>query len=215
MRDAVIVARHEMLLQIVAHAVRFLTAELVMSLRPDVSSPATARRQLEKLRVAGYLGRLKRFGRRIPTIESPLYRWEPGAPPPEAGRISYLIRKRFASVESHQITLYVPTRRTLDLFGVDRPVILKRTQISHDLGVAQMFLFIHRHHPDWVGRWRGEDCYASSRGFGEKVEDAVILKTDSNEPELALEFLGASYGKKRLLALHNDFVQRGLPYLWF
>ena len=98
--------------------------------------------------------------------------------------------------------------------GRRRGHIPRAFQVSHDLGVTEMFLSIRRRQPKRIPFWIDEDRLAPFRR-GEKLPDAILADSPGALPRLVLEFGSGNYGKERLLALHEDCEARGLPYeLW-
>ena len=85
-------------------------------------------------------------------------------------------------------------------------------QVTHDLGVTQIWLYLDTHKPDWADAWKGEDVMAHTRR-GEKLQDGFIV--DGNQSVLCVMEFGGSYDEQRILEFHDDCVERSLPYqLW-
>ena len=105
------------------------------------------------------------------------------------------------------------TEKAAQLFGGRRRSgITKELQVTHDLGVTAIWLFLDRADPQWADAWRGEDVMAVTR-YRQKLPDGFIVDA-SGTPICAMEF-GGSYDEQRVLEFHEDCVSRDLPYqLW-
>jgi len=89
---------------------------------------------------------------------------------------------------------------------------MKKTQISHDLHVASVWLSKFLHEPNQAADWRGEDTYAAERK-GEKLPDAMCFA--DGMPYLVVESAGISYTAERIESFVNDCRVRKLEWeLW-
>jgi hypothetical protein len=143
----------------------------------------------------------------------PLTVWSPGEPMQEFGALAWALKKRWSS-PTEPTTVYFVTAHGARLFGGVRIGRVPRAfHVSHDLGVAEMFLAIRRQRPHAAGLWIDEDRLAPFRR-GEKLPDAILAAAPTAVPIIVLEW-GGLYSKKRLLAFHRDCEGRGVSYeIW-
>lgn len=106
------------------------------------------------------------------------------------------------------MTAYLATDRTRRRFGRTNATTFKPHQASHDLAVAALFVTFTRRWPRLASLWEGEDAYSAERGFGEKIEDALIVRSD--KPVLGIE-VGA-YRADRFEERFRDFAARKLSF---
>ncbi len=140
----------------------------------------------------------------------PLSVWSPEEPSPDFGALAWLLKQRWSS-PLKPTTVYFATAHSARLYGGVRLGRVPRAfHVSHDLGVAEMFLALRRRHPAAVELWIDEDRLAPFRR-GLKLPDAILATAPSADPIRVLEW-GGLYSKRRLLAFHLDCEGRGLPY---
>ena len=152
---------------------------------------------------------------RLPRLAGPLHLWSPGGAQPDFGRIAYRARVRWRG-PVRTVRAYVATVRAGDLFGGRGGPLKNPLQAAHDAALASVFLVLRHRHPELAARWIGEDALALEVGIrrGERFPDATI-RDGGGRPVLAVEFVGASYSKKRIAGFHADCEAKGLPYmLW-
>jgi hypothetical protein len=137
--------------------------------------------------------------------------WSPGAPEPDADRVSYQLQARWV-VPPVPTTVYLASRRAAHLFGGSGGRFAYPLQATHDLHVAALYVRLAATSPDDLARWRGEEALRTGRKRG-KVPDAVLVD-GRGKPERAIEF-GGRYGPQRVRAFHRVCENRRLAYeLW-
>lgn len=143
----------------------------------------------------------------------PLSEWVPEEAPPDFGALAWLLKQRWSS-SLRPTTVYFATAHCARLFGGVRLGRVPRAfQVSHDLGVAEMFLALRWRSPAAVELWIDEDRLAPFRR-GMKLPDAILAIAPSADPIRVLEW-GGLYSKRRLRAFHLDCEGRGLTYeIW-
>jgi hypothetical protein len=173
----------------------------------------TCHDRLLRLERADFLRR-----RRVNTIcleplQGPLASWAPGACSPDLGALAWKLRRRWQS-EPRPTLIYMATQRAAALFGGRRRGRAPHAfQISHDLGVTEMFFGLRRIRPEIVDHWIDEDRLAPARR-GQKLPDAIVPPGILWATSVALEF-GGDYPKSRLQTFHDDNQSRHLPYqIW-
>jgi hypothetical protein len=149
----------------------------------------------------------------LPPMPEAVVRWSPGEPDPDAGAVAWQLQSRWT--EGPRITgVYLATTQATRLFGGKACGYLKREyQATHDLGVSQMYLDLHRRSPELAAAWIGEDILAPYRRR-QKLPDAVVATSPEAQPTVVLEF-GGAYDKPRVQSFHEDCRDRGHAYeLW-
>lgn len=173
---------------------------------------ANTRRRLQQLVQAEMLTRAVVNAQPLPELAAPIVRWQPGQPMPDSNRTAFQLRNRWRYRSLRPTVVYFPTASTIAHFGGrDRSQSLL-TQVTHDLGVAAVWLRFAQDKNTASAVWVGEDILAPSR-VGQKLPDAAFVD-QHGEPTLLIEF-GGSYGPSRVSDFHDDAAARGLPYqLW-
>lgn len=207
--------RDKQILQALCVSVRLFTLEQVAHHWWLKSSNrlATARRRMGLLGRVGYLSKQQVLAAPLPSMQTPILSWKPGEAEPDHGAIAWRLQSRWTQ-SARMTSAYMATPRASQIFGGKAKGYLKQEyQASHDLGVAQMYLYVLSRAPKLASAWIGEDVLAPYRK-GQKLPDAVISASPSERPLLVLEF-GGAYDRERVQAFHADCRDRGLPYqLW-
>ena len=174
---------------------------------------SNARRRLAHLERLGLVQKLDVRARSLPAIEQPLIKWRPGEATPPCGQAAHRCRSRWRLHHVRSCIAYIATEKAARLFGGRRRgEINKALQVTHDLGVTQVWLVLDDNAPDWADAWRGEDVMAATR-YRQKLPDGFIVDQNAT-PICAMEF-GGSYDEQRVREFHEDCAQRDLPYqLW-
>lgn len=177
------------------------------------ASSHSAQTRLGRLMHRGLLRERKAAAINIGERLLPLAVWSPGELTPDLGALSWSLKKRW-SEPTQPTTVYFATAHCARLFaGVRLGRVPRAFHVSHDLGVAEMFLAIRRRRPHAVPLWIDEDRLAPFRR-GEKLPDAILATALNAPPIIVLEW-GGLYDKKRLLAFHRDCEERGVSYeIW-
>jgi len=179
---------------------------------PDARGAHVVRRRLDKLESAGLIRSIRGLVA-LPVCIEPVCRWAPGDYRPDFGAIAWRLQRRFTSKPTTEC-IYSSTANGARRFGgVRRDYLAHPFQLSHDLGVAEMFFAVLAARPYLAERWIDEDRLAPYRKR-QKLPDAVIADGPASAPSLVLEF-GGAYPKHRLAEFHDDCQDRGLPYeIW-
>lgn len=173
---------------------------------------ANTRRRLSQLVNAGFLLRSVVNAQPLPELLVPIVRWQPGQPEPDVQRVSHQLQSRWRFRALRPTVVYFPTATTIAQFGGrERPQTML-THITHDLGVAAIWLRFQEESRSAGQLWIGEDVLAPHR-VEQKLPDAALVDADNN-PVLLIEF-GGSYSPQRVRDFHDDAAARHLPYqLW-
>lgn len=172
---------------------------------------ANARRRLHRFVEMGLVRRSVVMARPLPELLAPVFVWQPGTDDPDVRQIAFQLQSRWRYRALRSTVIYLPTERTVNHFGGRNKAVLS-AQVSHDLGVSEVWLWFFCNHPSYAKAWRGENLITDGEP-GQALPDAVLL--DSNdEPVMLIEF-GGDYEADRIAAFHDDAVLRGLPYqIW-
>ncbi|MCA9150047.1 MAG: hypothetical protein KDA92_12130 [Planctomycetales bacterium] len=172
---------------------------------------ANARRRLRRFADLGLVERHVVLARPLPELLSPVAQWRPGQPEPDAGQVAFELQRRWKYRALRSTVVYVPTKAIVEHFGghAKRPLA---TQVSHDLGVAAIWLWYCQNRPDHVATWRGEDMLTNNE-HGQSVPDAVLVGRDER-PAVWIEF-GGDYAKDRVSAFHDSAASLAASYqIW-
>jgi hypothetical protein len=172
-----------------------------------------ARKRMAALSELGLVARLRPLARPLPQPIGPLAVWKPGDPKPGLGELAWTLQSRWET-PPRTTTCLVATRRAPSLFGgKGQGEIKQEHQVTHDLGVAAVYLFYRTERPEDEKNWIGEDIlrpYYRKR----KLPDAVLAASPTATPEVVVEY-GGAYDVRRLTAFHRDCAAKNQPYeLW-
>lgn len=172
---------------------------------------ANARRRLNRFVEMGLLQRNVVMARPLPELLSPVVVWQPGDENPDASQIAFQLQSRWRFRALRSTVIFLPTEITVNHFGGRSKAVLS-AQVSHDLGVSEVWLWFCCNHPSYAKAWRGENLITDGEP-GQSMPDAILV--DSNDqPAMLIEF-GGDYDAERIAAFHDDAVLRGLPYqIW-
>lgn len=204
--------RDQQILQSLCTKVRVFTLQqLADAWWHDAAQPELlARRRLAKLAEVELVRRHSVSAMPLPPLDTPLIQWRPGQRTPDFGAAAWKAQNRWKE-SARQTIVYSATSKSANLFGGKPTQKLKSAfQITHDLGVAAMFLTLLRTDPQRASRWIGEDLIAPFRKH-QKLPDAVIADSPASRPAMIYEFAG-QYPKSRIAAFHHDCARRRLPY---
>lgn len=175
------------------------------------SEIANARRRLRRLDELGLIERKTALVRPTPELLCPVFQWKPGQTGPGVGQVAFRLQSRWRYQSLRSTVVILPTQKTIDHFGGRQKSMLS-SQVSHDLGVSEVWLWYLHNHGDVVRCWRGEDMLDEYQS-GDSLPDAVLV--DANEqPHTWIEF-GGDYNADRIARFHEDAAQLQMPYqIW-
>jgi len=205
--------RDEELLMALVHKLRVISLEQIADTwwHGLASGVTCARRRLRVLTERRLVSNQRIMARPLPSISKPLATWRPGKSMPPFGPLAWKLQRRWSN-PAKQTTVFTATTRASRQFGGKNTARLKhRHQVTHDLGVTQVYLTIRADSPARALRWVGEDRLSHRRG--EKVPDALLAASD-RLPAEAIEF-GGAYDATRLQQFHRDCQRKDLRYeIW-
>ncbi len=201
------------ILRTLALKVRMLTLKQVANLwwKPSPRRMSNARRRLRLMCDADLLSSYSLNTHPLLNLELPVCAWQPGDRRPSPGKVSYGLRSRWTEPSIPQ-TVYMATKKSIFLFAsYSSGLPSKPFDWTHDLHVAVVYCYYHRHRPEEFPLWIGEDALPKA-GFRVKDPDAFIVR--SGQAKKVVEF-GGRYDKQRCLDFHLHCEDRELPYeLW-
>jgi hypothetical protein len=176
------------------------------------ANAAYAAKWLRRLELAGLLKSEVVYAKQLPHLTHPLASWSAGQGLPEFGQLSHVLRTRFR-LPARSTRIYVAARAAAIRYGGSCERWPRRSETTHDLGLAQVCLELMTRETGLTGKWISEGLIVS-RGTtrGQKVPDALIH--EPNGKQTVIEF-GGEYGKQKLAAFHTDCVRRNRSYeIW-
>ena len=178
-----------------------------------IGDVANTRRRMRSLKNRSLVNQVTVRSRNLPEFSSPLIQWRPGQPDPRFEAVAHILQSRWTGRSVRDCAAFIATTQTAQLFGgVQRGELKKQLQVTHDLGVAAVWLTLFRTMPAVAEAWCGEDLLAATRR-GEKLPDSFLLDGDG-QIAAVIEF-GGSYDAARVEEFHRDCDDRQLPYqLW-
>lgn len=169
---------------------------------------ANARRRLKRLVQAGLLSRIETLAQPLPDLLRPVCSWCPGDARPDTSAVAHRLKSRWRYRALRPTVVYWATEFTKSHFG-GRNVKPLPPQVTHDLGVAAVWLWYHQHHPCFARAWIGEDQLEEDEpGFS--IPDAVIVN-ETQQTQMLIEF-GGNYNAQRLVDFHEAAAARNVPY---
>lgn len=191
------------------HKYRVTTAEIEAN--QYQLNEATMRKRLDRLCEGRLLCRLSAWCVKSEPITAPLFSWTPGQATPNFAALARETTQRWGNSPLRKTTIYTASNKLLNYFGLPARPHLKLHQVSHDLGVTQMYFYAKATWPQL--EFVGEDLFSPLRGHGEGVEDAQLV--DGNRIVCVLEHAGA-YRRSRIEHLHQHVaIDRQLSYHLF
>jgi hypothetical protein len=195
-------------IDVLSKRVRVLTLDqIARTWFSDARDPREATRQALRRAERDHLIQVH-LGMAHPEVKltTPLYSWRPGTQEttPHFGRLAWKAKRRFSLPPTR--TTYVTARREgiLAVGSAIRPRPIRKTELTHDIHVAQLYLNLREQDPESVTRWVSED--ALHRETGERT-DALI----AGDEHVLIEFIGA-YSSEKLATLHERLVRRGTAF---
>ncbi len=146
-------------------------------------------------------------------LTGPELSWRSGrSKGPELGRLAYRLKRRWREAVQPIDTVRA-TPLSHQLFGgYVRIGPLRRSETSHELSLAEVYLWYRKHNPELAGRWRPEcELLATGYDLTSHLPDAVITGGADGQ-DLLVEF-GGAYRKHKLQRLHKSYLNESYE-LW-
>jgi len=212
--NAALTERDSELLQVLTLRLRCLGVQQVAShwWRGRVDAARNARARLRQLEASKLVVLAAVLARPLPDLLVPVASWAPGEPTPDFAPIAYRLKHRFTRpVVSMQVVFASPSAACR--FGGQPGRVPRRSEATHDLGLASVYLLFLREVPTRATSWVGESQLVREKSpTARKVPDALIRTRRGDET--VIEF-GGEYSKGKLAEFHDDCAERGRRYeLW-
>ena len=136
------------------------------------------------------------------SLGGPAVVWMPSSELPKFGPIAYRLKARWnKAAVGHEIV--IASKRAKHLFGGylgGKPP--RRSELTHDIHLAQVYLRFREQQPELALNWEPEAKLLSmAQSERCRVPDATIVDPKTGTPRLLVEF-GGAYGKQKLEAFH-------------
>ena len=173
-------------------AFRRVTAAQAAVLRGQ--SEEQAKRDLERLCAAGWLGR-SCVMEVLVDLTGPLAVHQSGGDRPDYRAVARTLAAR-GNAPLRKARAYHATRRAVHLTAGVTPDLSKPHQAAHDLGAVEMHLAVAKTRPRLAAHWIGEDLFRAAKPGRGAVPDAVAI--DEGGLVRAFEYGNENYGFARL-----------------
>jgi hypothetical protein len=178
------------------------------------SSQQTSLKRLRRLESEGLVQCVTMMAHPEIPLAEPVLAWTPGNELPDFRAVAFQLRSRW-NMPLVPTRLILATRLANHRFGgYIGSQLPQRTEVTHDIHLAQVFLWYLHHRPAYAKRWVSEhELYARGGGRNERLPDALIEDRDrERQRDLIVEF-GGAYTKTKLLDFHDAL--RGQRYeIW-
>jgi len=172
------------------------------------SKPQIANRRLRFLLANGWLEATSVVAPEPPSILRPFYRGEQGIEKPNFSRLSKLLFARARSrLMVRQSIVRVSPKSLLLVLGVKRCCKSPHHQVGHDIGMAEVVLWLKRMSPNDYHNLVGEDTL-SSNAFPGFLPDAIVKRGDRIH---VVEF-GGAYDVSRLRLIDDSCNRMEVSY---
>jgi hypothetical protein len=171
----------------------------------DVGDPAdAARRRIVQFAEEGLVTLTTAMAHPELPLEGPQFTWRPGDPDPEFGQLAYRLQSRWCR-PVQPTTLVLAAKLANKRFGGyvgGRPP--RRSEVTHDLHLAAVYLWFLEHRPALAKRWVSEhEQYALGGGRNARLPDAIVPHRHNRQKDLVIEF-GGAYAKSKLQEFHEE-----------
>lgn len=166
-----------------------------------------ARKRLSALKDAGLVEARVIMAHPELQLSGPVFSW-PGDDPSDLARTAYRVRQRWTEpLQATRVVLATDEARGLLGARPGRPI--RRSETTHDVHLAAVYLGYRERDPEAAARWVSGDELRTD-AF-EKVPDAVI-RDDRGGIARVIDFAG-SYSAGKLKAMHAEYSR--IPHeLW-
>jgi len=172
------------------------------------SKPQLASRRLRFLFGKGWLTETTAVVPQPPTILKPLYRSEQEIETPDFLKLSkYFLARARSRLMVKQSIVRASAKSLLLILGVKRSAKSPHHQIGHDIGMAEVILWLKRMSPIDYHHLVGEDSL-SSNAFPGFLPDAIVRIGDRVH---FVEF-GGAYDVNRLRLIHESCMSLEVTY---
>ncbi len=201
------------LLVVLTRAVRVLSVDQIaahwFAAATDAGRAAT--RRLGVLQERGLIDVFRMPARAVVVPSRPVAEWGPGNAAPDFVLLARMLAQRWTQPAS-PVSCVVATSASGTWLGGDGGRRPRRSEISHDLLLGELYLAWRRRTPDGIAEWISESRLRRL-GYGDqtRLPDAMV---DAGGIRRVIE-VGGEYSASKLAEFHEFCAKRGLPYeLW-
>ena len=172
----------------------------------------SAQSRLKSLESRGWIRRISLLAHPDIKLNQPLASWQPDQNEPNFGKLSYQLKVRWTQPLITTPTIIAQTKAA-NRFGGYGDRAPKRSETTHDLHLAGIYLHFLQTRPGEAENWSSEAQRASQASrLKEKLPDAMIIR--NNQSPLVIE-MGGIYPAWRLESFHQYCAERQYPYeIW-
>lgn len=169
-----------------------------------------AKAAMTELDASNWLQIHRSLARPVVELHQPLLSWSPQDETPDFWELSRTLHRRAAKAASMTSFVFA-SARTVAMFGRGRAPSVKLTQMTHDLHVAEVYLW-YRTNGHSARNWISEDRLP--RDWPLRARPDATLTNDEGEFHRAVEY-GGDYPPSRLEELHEGLSSIHLKYeIW-
>ena len=148
-------------------------------------------------------------------LATPLATWAPGQSEPDLSHVARILQTRWRE-PVEQIDAVVATVKTARRYGGVGERIPRRSEATHDIHLAQLYLKFRAEAPERAAGWIGEDIISAQRKTqaerAQPLPDALIVEGNKST---IIEMGGSSYTSDKLYLLHDYSAREAMPYeIW-
>lgn len=170
-----------------------------------------AARRLLALEAAGLIEQHSMPARPELLLAQPLVNWQPGTEPPDFDNLAYTLEIRWKA-PAVPTDIVIASRAAGNWMGGSGGRLPRRSEVSHDLTLARLYLAWRLRGPRAGRRWISESSLRQE-GFGEddRLPDAIV---EEDGRRCVIE-LGGAYSAAKLRDFHEFCLENEWPYeLW-
>ena len=195
------------IVEMLTHQLRVLAVQQIAETWwPDAKNATRlADSRIRKLQEAGWLERHIGLSHPLLKLSAPIFSWTLGDPDPNFGAISYRLKKRWTKPPV-ETPFVIATKAAADQWVGYGGRLPRRTETTHDLHMAAVFLLMREQRPELVETWVSEAELASRHPgkwktdkYEQKVPDAMVATDDG---PIVIDF-GGSYSAEKLRVFHE------------
>lgn len=195
-----------------ARRVRVITdRQTAAKFYPGTARPIrVARTAFDRLKRRGLVETLTAMVHPEPMLEGPVLDWRPGDPLPNFDRIAWKLQSRWTEPLVRTTVAWATTKAKQAQGALSRGRGPRAKEITHDIGVSQVYFHLCRHHPELAEHWIGED-ELRAQGRTDDIPDAIIALPEGQH--ISIDF-GGAYSARKLRTIHQNYAPQGRYQIW-
>jgi hypothetical protein len=207
-------ARDEEILRMLCFSVRFFCLEQIARTW-WTSSPREVRRARQRMHAlsdSGWMRHTVVLARPLLNLTGPISEWRPGLADPDFVHVSRALQRRWR-MPARKVEVFLASQKASAILGGASQGLVKHLcQATHDLHVADVFLFYLKNWPELATYWVGEDTMIPGSNLAKRPD--AFLRSEQGTVVRVVEF-GGAYKPDRVKALHEHCLKLNHPYeIW-